>query len=212
MTANRAERVVAVLAVALGCALTLACGGKSEVDSSPPQATAGDGSGLAGAGPATSSGGPGGSGATSAAGSAGSTLNRELAQSYEQLELEISGGYGPAPCSNEKNIYQMTRVPGHLSWAGCDYSKDPAEAVMGDRPLSETEVESVTQALGKLRVSSAQSCGADAALVTLDVTTHSGVERYADDFYSGCPADGTADRTFVTGLGELDSVLSQLAQ
>ncbi|HEY3256033.1 MAG TPA: hypothetical protein VGJ91_18870 [Polyangiaceae bacterium] len=132
------------------------------------------------------------------------------AQSYQQLELESSGG-GLPPCSNGKDSYEVTRVPAHLTWVGCDYAKSPPESVMGDRALSAAELDSVTQALQKVSVSSAKNCGADAGVVTLDLTTNSNVLRYADDFYSGCPWDAQAGRTFVTGLNELAAVLSQLA-
>lgn len=133
-------------------------------------------------------------------------------ESYEQLTLEISGGYGPVPCSNSKDSYQLTRSSGHLSWLGCDYRKNPAEPVMGERSLSAAEVETVNQALDKVSASSAKNCGADASVLTLDVTHDSSVERYADDFYSACPWEVHAGRTFVTGLGDLASVLSDLAK
>jgi len=116
------------------------------------------------------------------------------------------------PCSNGKDSYEVTRVPAHLIWPGCDYSKNPAEAVMGDRSLSGAELASVSQALSKVRVSSAKNCGADAAVLTLDVTRAAGVARYANDFYSGCPWEAQAGRTFATGLENLGSALSQLAK
>jgi hypothetical protein len=46
----------------------------------------------------------------------------------------------------------------------------------------------------------------------LDVTTNQGVERYVDDFYSDCPGEAHAGRTFVTGLGNLAGVLSELSK
>ena len=103
------------------------------------------------------------------------------------------------PCSNGKDSYEVTRVPAHLIWPGCDYSKNPAEAVMGDRSLSGAELASVSQALSKVRVSSAKNCGADAAVLTLDVTRAADVTRYAHDFYSDCPWEAQAGRTFATG-------------
>ena len=132
--------------------------------------------------------------------------------SYERLTLEITGGYGPAPCSIGKDSYEVTRAPDHFTWAVCDYGKNPAEPVMGDRSLSGAEVASVTQALGNVRVSSAKNCGADAAVLTLDESTQLGVKRYANDFYSGCPWEAQAGRTFVTGLEQLHGALSQLSK
>jgi hypothetical protein len=132
-----------------------------------------------------------------------------LSAAYEQLELEIFGGYGPEPCRNGKNTYEVTRVPGQLTWTGCDNSKSPPEAVMGDRALSDAEIESVTKAFAKVYPSSAQTCNADNAVWTLDVTTSSGVKLYGTDF---CPGEAQAGRTFVTGLGYLANLLVQLAQ
>lgn len=131
---------------------------------------------------------------------------------YEGLKLEISGGYGPAPCSNGVDRYEMTRVPGHLAWSGCDYGKTPAESVMGDRLLSADEVEAVTRAFSTVQASSAKTCGADAALLTLDVSTSSGIESYVDDFYSGCPWEAHSGRRFVVNLGNLSAALSRLAK
>lgn len=146
----------------------------------------------------------------SAAGCSGSgTTTDTLPAAYEQLELEISGGYGPEPCRDGKNTYGVTRVPGQLTWTGCDNSKSPPEAVMGDRTLSDAEVKSVTQAFAKVSPTSALTCNADNAVWTLDVTTSSRVELYAND---SCPAEAQAGRTLVTGLGYLANLLVQLAE
>ena len=155
----------------------------------------------------------------SASGGAQPTAPRDLPdlsylpQSYERLEFTIAGGYGPAPCSNGKDRYEVTRVPAQFKWVGCDYDKNPAEPAMVERALKlYAEVEAVTQALGEVTASSAKTCGADAPLVTLDVTTHASVERFVDDFDSDCPWDAHAGRTFVSGLGALGSVLFHFAK
>jgi hypothetical protein len=133
-------------------------------------------------------------------------------QSFVQLTLEISGGYGPEPCSSGKDHYEVTEANSLLSWTGCDYSKTPSEPLVGERALTKTELASVNDAFHGIAISAAKTCGADAALLTLDVQTNQGVERYVDDFYSACPWEAHAGRTFVTGLGNLARVLSELSQ
>ena len=133
-------------------------------------------------------------------------------QSFVQLILEISGGYGPEPCSNGDDHYEVTQATKQLGWTGCDYGKTPSEPITGERTLSDAELDSVNDAFHGIALSTAKSCGADAPLITLDVTTHQGVERYVDDFYSDCPWGAHAGRTFVTGLGDLAGVLSELAK
>ena len=142
----------------------------------------------------------------------GAPASSEVPASFEQLTLEIFGGYGPEPCSNGKDSYEVRRASREFIWAGCDYLKNPAEPVGGARTLSTGELESLTSAYSKVTVSNDQRCGADAAVITVDVTTASGtVQHYADDFYSSCPFDAHAGRTFVKGLGELASVLHQFS-
>ncbi|MEI9941409.1 MAG: hypothetical protein WDO69_29675 [Pseudomonadota bacterium] len=150
----------------------------------------------------------GASGEPDAAGGASAIgLPVDQVQNYEQFLLEITGW--PELCANGADRYEVTRVPAHLTWSGCDY---PAESVMGDRALSDAEIESVSQALRKVSIDSAKSCStiSDASLVTLDVTINSSVSRYADDVYPGCPLEPPADRTLVTGLNDLRNVLFQL--
>lgn len=133
-------------------------------------------------------------------------------QSFVRLTLEISGGYGPEPCSNGKDRYEVVAATSHLSWTGCDYGKTPSEPVAGERALTDTEVASVNDAFHAIALSAAKTCGNDASLFTLDVETNQGVERYVDDFYSACPWEAHAGRTFVTGLGDLGAVLRELSQ
>ncbi|HEY3256031.1 MAG TPA: hypothetical protein VGJ91_18860 [Polyangiaceae bacterium] len=149
----------------------------------------------------------------SAVGCSGSDVSAStLSDRYEQLELEISGGYGPEPCNDGKNSFEVTRVPGHLTWTGCDNSVSPAEPVTGERGLSDAEIESVTKAFAKIWPSSAQNCDADARVWTLDVTTSSGVKRYTDNSSSACPSEAQAGRSFVTGMGYLANLLVELVQ
>jgi len=135
-----------------------------------------------------------------------------LSARSQRLKLNESGGYGPAPCELGGDQYTFETATGQLSFAYCDYSMLPAAPVTGARALSAPEVDSITQALDQVRPSTAKNCGADAGVVTLDATTASGVELYADDFYSGCPWDAQAGRSFVTGLPALAEVFEQLAR
>jgi hypothetical protein len=129
-----------------------------------------------------------------------------------QLILEISGGFGPEPCSNGNDHYEVKQATKQLDWTGRDYGKSPSEPINGERALSEAELDSVNEAFLGIALSTAKSCGADAPLITLDVETNQGVERYLDDFYSGCPWEAHAGPTFVTGLGALAGVLSELSK
>src|SRR6478735_3200547 len=101
----------------------------------------------------------------------GTSDSSEVPPSFEQLTLEVFGGYGPEPCSNGKDSYEVRRASRQFTWAGCDYRKTPAEPVSGARTLSTAELESLASAYSKVTVSNEQSCGADAAVITLDATT-----------------------------------------
>jgi hypothetical protein len=142
----------------------------------------------------------------------GAGSEASLSARSQQLKLNESGGYGPGPCELGGDQYTFETATGQLAFAYCDYSMLPAAPVTGARALSAPESDSIAQAVDQVRPSSMKNCGADAGVVTLDATTASGVERYADDFYSGCPWDAQAGRTFVTGLPALASLFSQLAR
>ncbi|HET7540810.1 MAG TPA: hypothetical protein VFK05_13095 [Polyangiaceae bacterium] len=204
---QRRERLFAALMIVCCCAGTAACG---RVESANDE-HADDHAGAAGVSSPTAAGAPaaaGGAASVAGAGGAGSDpVGSSLVRDYDQLTLEMFTGYGPEPCSNDREHYQLTRLPAHLTWTGCDYSKNPAVPIAGDRALSDAEVESVTKALAKIELSSAMTCGADAGIETLDVTNGSSVARYADDFYSGCPSGALLGRTFVSGLTELSNLL-----
>jgi hypothetical protein len=129
---------------------------------------------------------------------------------FERLELRATGGFGPPPCDLGGSSYVLTRKSNELNWGFCDYQVSPAASVTGSRLLSAAELESVRNALSAVTRTSTAHCGADAGVVTLDVTTPEGVELYADDFYSGCPWEVHRGRTFVSGLSELTEVLQNL--
>jgi len=144
--------------------------------------------------------------------STGENSQPDPPQTFVQLTLEISGGYGPEPCSNGGDHYEVATEGSLLSWTGCDYSKTPSEPISGERALTESELQSVNDAFHGIALSTAKTCGADAAVLTLDVKTNQGVEHYVDDFYSGCPWQTHDGRTFVTGLNNLGAVLRELSQ
>jgi len=196
------------------CALALGCGRVDEAPASDNEHDAGPaaaGSGVSGGGAATmeADSGSGGMATNTANGGAASTEPPKdaLIQDYETLTLEILGGYGPEPCSNDHNRYTITKTPARVSWVGCDYDKSPTVPIMGERALSDSEAEAVTRALWKVRTGATDSCGSDASAVMLDVYQGARVDHYADDFYSGCPSGPLIGRVFVSGLGELGNLV-----
>ncbi len=154
--------------------------------------------------------------AVATSGCAGNSVSgspSEPPPTFAQLKLEIVAGYGPAPCSNGNDSYQVARSSSHISWAICDYGANPPVSLSNERTISSAELASVTSALAQIAPSAAKNCGADAAALLLDVTTLDGaVDLYANDFYSDCPGDTLAGRTFATGLEGLASVLTQIAK
>jgi hypothetical protein len=187
-------------------------GGASPAGSSSALASAGSGATAATTG--GSNGGSGGSGGSTAAigGGAGAGGARLFfGEGFEQFTIEAWSGMDLQPCGNrERYHYQVTRTPAHLWWEGCDYSQRPEVPTMGDRPLSDSEMESVTKAFAKIGPSSAHGCVNDASNVTVDLTTRSGVERYADYVYSDCSAD-FGDRIFVYNLRGLQGAVRSLS-
>jgi hypothetical protein len=101
-----------------------------------------------------------------------------------------------------------------LSWLTCnpDSVTGVAAPSIGGAALTDAEVSMVRDALSQVRVSWAMQCGADAAALTLDLTTARGIERYADDFYASCPYEVLLDREFVSGLDPLGVVLAGLVR
>ena len=228
---NRNWRMLTLVSVACCCAVTAGCGG-SAVSADAQRGGSGGSAGanapVAGRGgdtqPSAGSGGDtqpsAGSGGDTqpSAGSGGDTQPSAgsgpsvAAMGYEKLRFEVIGGYGPAPCDNGKDSYEVTRATRHLAWVGCDYTTTPAGPLMGERTLSEAEAQAVTEGLARVSLSSTLSCGADASVLRLDLTTSSSTKYYADDFYSECPWELQAGRTFVSGLGHLNRVLWELAR
>jgi hypothetical protein len=70
----------------------------------------------------------------------------------------------------------------------------------------------VDQALRQVKPSSAMGCGADASVTLLDIEGPGGERLLADDFYSGCPWEIHAGRTFATGLPALRDLLNSLQE
>jgi hypothetical protein len=133
-----------------------------------------------------------------------------LLKSYDALKVDLYGGYVPADCLDDHLSYVVTRATARVAFSGCDYAMSPPQTTAGERTVSEAELETILRALWKIRSGSPGRCGADAALVTLDVTRNSITELYADDFYSGCPWGPLLGRTFIAGLSELSNTLWQL--
>jgi hypothetical protein len=80
--------------------------------------------------------------------------------------------------------------------------------LQGSRDLTPNELATVKDALLQVHVGGSSLCGADKAVVTLDIQAHGSVGRYVDDFY-GClpPPDG---RTFVAGIDTLEIAVAKL--
>jgi len=223
MLVRRTRRLLSLWSAVGGGALAVGCGGSA--DNTHAQHGGGGGGGVVGANtPVAGSSGAmqalaGSSGAAQAlAGSSGATQavaggGPNIAPTgFEKLRFEVIGGYGPEPCRTGKDSYEVTRASRKLAWLGCDYTTTPAGPLMGERTLSEGELQAVTEGLGRVSSSSKLSCGADASVLTLDLTTSSSIEYYADDFYSDCPWDLQLGRTFVSGLGHLHRVLWDLVR
>ena len=208
---NRNWRMLTLVSVACCCAVTAGCGG-SAVSADAQRGGSGGSAGanapVAGRGGDTQPSAGSGGDTRPSAGSGPSVA----AMGYEKLRFEVIGGYGSAPCDNGKDSYEVTRATRHLAWVGCDYTTTPAGPLMGERTLSEAEAQAVTEGLARVSLSSTLSCGADASVLRLDLTTSSSTKYYADDFYSECPWELQAGRTFVSGLGHLNRVLWELAR
>jgi hypothetical protein len=104
-------------------------------------------------------------------------------------------GYGPeippgAACHFEAS-YDVSLKSGTLAWRVCRFSgtdyTDPAAFAVDEssRPLSATELAQARAAIGAVRVTDGNSCGADRPSVSLEVNSASGQTVYGDDFY-GC--------------------------
>lgn len=101
-----------------------------------------------------------------------------------------------------------------LTWDYCKLNADFTHAALdhGSRTLTDAEFHSVTDALDKVKETHGSSCGADASVVTLDVQNEDGIDRYANDFYAGCPGQLQEGRTFASGLEDLAQVTQSLAR
>jgi hypothetical protein len=138
---------------------------------------------------------------------------------FTKLTLVVSGGFGAAPprgstCDRtlQPLAYAVEASSRQLSFGFCapTIPGGPWHQQTGQRVLTAAELATIEDGLAQLAPSQAMSCGADAAVVTLDLERARGVELLADDFYSGCPWELHAGRTFVTGLQNLAVVFNAL--
>jgi hypothetical protein len=137
---------------------------------------------------------------------------------FDSLKLASSGGIpwprntGDECNSSHANSVSVAAATSSIAWDACEYDSTVGHMTLaqGGRTLESAELESVRQALRELRVGNDGSCGADKAMVTLDVESGAASGRYVDDFY-GCepPIEG---RTFVKNIDSLGYVLWNLAQ
>jgi hypothetical protein len=145
----------------------------------------------------------------------------DTAGDFETLTVVTYPGYvqeSPPGSSCRFEAYAETETvvaAAHvLTWDYCapDDGSTLYEPQQGERSLSDDEFVSVVAAVSNVTPSNAMTCGADASVVTLDVATATGTQRYANDFYSACPWEVHEGRTFAKGVVDTGSLLSDLAR
>jgi hypothetical protein len=139
-----------------------------------------------------------------------------LTEPFDTLTVTTMSGNSPTPeagstcdLNDYAELFTFDRLSQQVSWDICS-SNAAVDSRTGQRQLGDAELAAVLGAYARVKLSAASTCGADDGLVLLDVETASGVELYADDYYSGCPWGPLEGRTFVTGLPELSNTLRQL--
>jgi hypothetical protein len=138
------------------------------------------------------------------------------ASSFTSLELATSGSgvSSPvgAPCdlTTFTSTFNVSTSSRTLTWDLCALNGATVEHQTGSYSLEDADLESINDAVGALKPSTQNGCGGDYPAITLDETTSEGVQLLADDFYSGCPWGRLLGRTFVQGLGDLNTVLYAL--
>jgi len=138
---------------------------------------------------------------------------------FDTLTLSSSGGMpGPRREGDEcdsmyPNLRTVTSSPATIAWDLCAWPTANVQhmaVAQGSRALTSAELATVKDALLQVHVGKSGLCGADKAVVTLDIQAHGGVGHYVDDFYGCQPAP--AGRTFVTGIDWLESAVGKLVQ
>jgi len=112
---------------------------------------------------------------------------------------------GPGQGSNcdpheHHNIYEVDATTQELSWDYCAWTRERAVKRQGQLTLSTEQMLDVRSAVAALGPGRPDACGADAALVLLDVRSNAGTLTLQDDFYSCMP---TAGRTPVSNIDPL---------
>jgi hypothetical protein len=105
----------------------------------------------------------------------------------------------------------VTSSPATIAWDLCAWpTPDVQHSVfaLGSRELTAAELATVNEALLHVHLGKSDLCGADKAVVTLDIQAHGSVGRYVDDFYGCQPAP--AGRTFVMGMDWIESAVRKL--
>ncbi len=118
------------------------------------------------------------------------------------IVADTGGGFAPqAPTGSEcrdadAGSFTFTVADDELRWRVCRApgGNTPYVYATGERRLSASEAQGLTDALRKVAPTKATSCGADKPLLTLRVKTPSGDHDYLDSFYvchgSGAYVDG----------------------
>jgi hypothetical protein len=192
----------------LVAAMLLGCGSSTEVLGNGGHGAQG---GAAGQG-AGVPGGAGGSGGTG-----GTTSGTQIwPADAEQLDATETGGgeIGPAPPGSDCDLgeahYDVVVASRAFVWSECPGGAnwdDPWLMISGSRTLTAPELQQIDTAMLALTVASGQSCGADKALLTVDVTTPHGTTEYVDSFYE---CNG-GDTIYVDNIDAVFAVLGQLA-
>lgn len=136
---------------------------------------------------------------------------------FDTLTLSSSGGMpGPRRDGDEcDNLYvnsmTVTSSPATFAWDRCAWPTTDVQHMSisrGSRELTPPDLATVNDALLHVHVGKSGLCGADKAVVTLDIQAHGAVGHYVDDFYGCDPAP--EGRTFVIGIDWLESAVGKL--
>lgn len=135
--------------------------------------------------------------------------------SFESASLSIGAGMADAAAcaSDHLNTFTITSQPAVAGWNTCLGLHSGTSLGQGSRPISDTELASVADALRQVRVGQSGICKKDGAFITLDIQANGTTGRYID-LPSACGATGSGPegRTYVTGLQSVEYAMWRLSQ
>ncbi len=115
-----------------------------------------------------------------------------------QVMAQQSGGFFSFSCASDDggtvsktSTWALTIANKTLFYSLCEFGGGgKGQLRSGSRVLSDVEMATFDGAMRNLARSSNTSCGADKELLTLELTTNTGMLRYKDSFYGCEPANG----------------------